>query len=613
MRPNQRSAVWVALSLILLGAATFAMMVLLSDISLYADDYEYARYFSEGAEAFWAKTVNHYLTWNGRALVHLIAELFLCYETTLYAVLFPLLMAAGLTLGVAMQAGGETKISFPRAVVGGALAMLLVLALPVEYLNQSLCWIAGSFNYCFPVLLLCLFFAVVAAVLRRKQGVALPTLALVLALLAGATTEQVGCCAMLGSAGLILAEIAQQPSSPRKVCICCIPVAALLGYASVMLAPGTSARVVTDAAGSPLAILFDFPRLLERLTTLLANLFGDAAAVPYTVALMLTLAALCALTPGRAGQLLSLGFPAAVAYLLCLDAGQLLLAELIALLDLLLAGVTLLFATERRMTGVLLLCGLLSVGVMLFTTLDAYRTMMPAMLCFILILASLLPELASALSGKVLGSIGLVLLAAVCVVTSLPTFRGYAANHEIIAQNEAAFEGVSPGDTVVLNTDLLPDYKHTVMHESLYFFTQYRALRDVPADCLVLLEGEHYNHYPITLDGVPFTNHAYMRGGAVYLPLDELVAKMGASIVWEWTTGAYYITWNGAPYKLYNEVIANKAGELVVDEAYLTHVLDLTYIEMYAACRFFALDQGFNWVEVPLMRRLSDPQHILIP
>ena len=105
-RPLYRTVLSAILACAALALAVGAMSTLLQQITFYADDYEYACYFRGGFSAFWEKTVNHYRNWNGRALVHFVAELFMLGGTGVYAVLFPPMMAAALVYGNKCQFGG---------------------------------------------------------------------------------------------------------------------------------------------------------------------------------------------------------------------------------------------------------------------------------------------------------------------------------------------------------------------------------------------------------------------------------------------------------------------------------------------------------------------------
>ena len=125
-----------------------------------------------------------------------------------------------------------------------------VLALPVQFLNASLLWISASFNYLFPVCLIC----VTMALYQRdaERGAVRPGTC-VLALLCGATTEQSGAAAIviLGLWGLLnlIRKKIRFGSFILPLLLSCA------GYASVILAPGTWVRVGHESGGGLLKCL----------------------------------------------------------------------------------------------------------------------------------------------------------------------------------------------------------------------------------------------------------------------------------------------------------------------------------------------------------------------
>ena len=277
-RPLYRTVLSAILACAALALAVGAMSTLLQQITFYADDYEYACYFRGGFSAFWEKTVNHYRNWNGRALVHFVAELFMLGGTGVYAVLFPPMMAAALVYGNKCQSEGEVT----NSVLSAAASMLVFLALPVEYLNQSLCWMSASFNYCFPFLLIFPYFALLAghSILRRR---AILVFACVLAFLAGATTEQCGMIALFGGLLIWLMSLWHTPRGcRRRLWRRGLPILfSLVGYLTVMLAPGTSMRLETDGSSSSFFTLLRTPeRFWERFQLIFDYLCGRDAEMP---------------------------------------------------------------------------------------------------------------------------------------------------------------------------------------------------------------------------------------------------------------------------------------------------------------------------------------------
>ena len=71
------AAVIFSLSLVLL-------VMLLSRITLYSDDFYFGTFFDYGLPYFFENTADHYLTANGRMLVHFLLELTLIGDIWFY-------------------------------------------------------------------------------------------------------------------------------------------------------------------------------------------------------------------------------------------------------------------------------------------------------------------------------------------------------------------------------------------------------------------------------------------------------------------------------------------------------------------------------------------------
>ncbi len=594
-----RAAEWIALV-----GAIGAAMLLLSYITLYSDDYQYATFFDGGLRAFWAKTVEHYLTVNGRAMIHFFAEVFLLFGTRLYAILFPFLMALTFALGQQVQGGEDGEFS-PGAV---AVSLCLLLALPVVYLNQTFLWVAGSFNYCFPALLVLGYFAAA----RRTLGGRGLWLACLLGLLAGATTEQNGFMALVGGILLVACALIRAPRGERPWKALLPLLFVLAGYLSVLLAPGTSSRISLDGDNvGVLAVLLN-PRLLgERFYSVMAYFCGTGRSMPSAAGLLTLVMLLLGFLPlvcrRRKLRLLGLGLPLVVCYLLLLLLGTspvtAVIAQLIVCAYLALAALVLLLDAEFSSSGVLILSGLASIGIMIFTNLGAYRTVVPTLIMLIAVtvrLAEIYLARVPALGRASVGAAAVLL----CALSALPTFRGYRSNHAVIVQNEAAIaEGLEKGE-ITLCTDYLDTYRHTLMFEGGYFFTQFRLCYGIPGDLPVHLEGEHIAHWPVVIDGYTFRNHSMMTSSVLYLPMRELFDYYGVSLAWDFATGGgFFIERAGEQYYLSkaDHVIRRVSdGEAVTEECYTIGITDRDYIEIHAAADFFGFDYTFDWQTVAI-------------
>ena len=212
----------------------------------------------------------------------------------------------------------------------------------------------------------------------------------------------------------------------------------------------------------------------------------------------------------------------------------------------------------------------------------------------------------AAVTGGAIESVGSVGAAVVvlCALAALPTFRGYRNNRVVIEQNEAAIaEGLEKGE-ITLCTDYLDTYRHTVMFEGDYFFTQFRLCYGIPEDMPVHLEGEHYAHWPIVIDGHTFRRHSAMTGSVLYLPMRELFDYYGVSIAWDFAGGrGFFIERAGERYYLSkddNTIRRLADGAIVTEECYTVGITAHDYIEVHAAADFFGFDYTFDWQTVAI-------------
>ncbi len=598
----QKKRIFGAVEWTLLIGAIGASVLLLSYITLYSDDYQYATYFYGGLRGFWDKTVEHYLTVNGRALIHFFAEVFLIFGTKLYAIVFPFMMAFSFFLAHKVQNENTRQFS-PLAV---AVSLCLFLALPVVYLNQTFLWIAGSFNYCFPALLVFAYFAAEQRALAGR-GILLSCL---LGFFAGATTEQNGLMALVGGSLIAIIGILRAPRKKRPFRSLCSVLFVLAGYLSVMLSPGTFSRVSFDGEDVGLLSVILNPELLaQRFYSVMAYFCGTDRAMPGAAFLLTVLILFLSFLPvirhSKKLRPLMIGLPVAVSYLMLLFFGNGKLTagilQFIVCGYLAFAGVLLLFEREFSTSGVFLIAGLASIGIMIFTNLGAYRTVVPTLIMLIAVIVRLFEvyfERVPQLWQVVIGVVVIML----CALAALPTFRGYRANSVVAEQNEAAIaEGLKTGE-ITLCTDYLDTYRHTLMFEGGYFFTQFRLCYGIPSDMPVHLEGEHFAHWPVVMDEITFRNHAMMTNSVLYLPMRELIEFYGASFVWDFERGTgFYINRGGEQYylsRIDNTIKRLSDGEVVTDECYTIGATDRDYMEIHAAADFFGFTYTFDWQTV---------------
>ncbi len=229
------------LSLLALGGAAALLALLNSKITLYSDDYWYGTFFREGPGSFWAEMKEHYMTTNGRFFIHLLVPFVFLFDTKLFLVLSPLLLALLFIGGVRYLL---PRRSLSAAFGAAALGMLAVMACDSRYLRMTLLWISAYFNYIFP---LCLLLWTAWFQQRNCRGWR-TAIGLSLALLAGASTEQCGIMSLVLLGGYALFHY-------KKRQVWLYPAAALAGFLTILLAPGSWARVDRGVEGGILSAL----------------------------------------------------------------------------------------------------------------------------------------------------------------------------------------------------------------------------------------------------------------------------------------------------------------------------------------------------------------------
>ena len=211
------------------------LLILHRVVHLYGDDFVYGSYTIHGLETFIARHTEHYMHTNGRAIVHVIVSLILMFDIHLWRILNPFLIL--LTAGaIARAATGRRVRETPFAFV---LSVALFSLLSITMTSQSVYWLTGSINYLYPVAMLFACYICFAKTLREvpKRRIWLS----ILAFLAGATVEQAG----LMVVGILTADAlfywAKEKNLPPASHIAAI-IAAVIGYATVVFAPGTFVR-----------------------------------------------------------------------------------------------------------------------------------------------------------------------------------------------------------------------------------------------------------------------------------------------------------------------------------------------------------------------------------
>ncbi len=206
---------------------------------LFGDDYYYANFIPQGWDYFVEETVFHYMKTNGRFFVHLVDELLLGIDITLWKV-FNLSVIATIVLLTAMivsrtYKNGYCTKEFKISLI--ASVFLFSSISPEVYIN-CIYWATGAVNYLFPLALVLAYFYCAKKDLEFNKGYKwLP----VLAFFASFTVEQSSAASFAISIYVIVTCIYRYKRKPNPVYFVSL-ICSAAALCSVVFAPGNAVR-----------------------------------------------------------------------------------------------------------------------------------------------------------------------------------------------------------------------------------------------------------------------------------------------------------------------------------------------------------------------------------
>ena len=517
--------------LIILLAAAFSLIIFLALTTVYSsDDYWYSTFMDHGAAAYFQMMKEHYLTFNGRMLVHFAAQLILHFGNTLFALF---LAGCCALIPAAMHAMGKEG---DRDADGLLLCMLLfltgVLLLPRSFVVSGLLWISASCNYVLPTVMVVGEVLLLQRFTGREERRFYPAdlLTLGFCFLCGATTEQMGAAAV-GVAGLF--ALKSLVLKKKRVWACLLAAAcACCGVLTIFLSPATRQRMAEETVGD-MTVGSGFMQHMKNQLNLQAVTFSQS---PFIIAVFGALFFFTGwllfrkkdLPKWVAGAWLALSAASLLA--LCAANGKLFLLAYLAVIGLTALQALIWFVRGYEGMAFVLLAGLGSAGVILFTTSGGERTFLPFCLCLLAVLApalmTLLEEIpwAMARGGAVLA---LSLLSFAVTGIQLP---GYWHNYRVDQINQEAAARAGETGELYYFMDYDKSYTHIKPYEDGYFYTSWVESTGIdPSVCRVYFYGK----------GLPNVYVAGERaqsparpgaGGAWLLPLREIMERLGGSL-----------------------------------------------------------------------------------
>lgn len=510
--PESRIYVLLALTLVALGYLIF----LAGTATRSADDFWYASFFAATPEQFFDLTREHYMTFNGRVLVHIIAQYILYRGNIAFAVLMFLLM------GTAPFLAEEGTRTWEQRLGAMLLFYLGAATLPLEVARQSLTWVSAFCNYVLPTVMVLLQIKLLFR-FAEKGGIGLGFLCALQSLLCGATTEQSGVvalCVALFSVFYCIPKGWKRPLACLGSTLC-----ALGGLATIFASPATQIR--TEAETGALETLWErlFQGLMDQ-----SDIFWRNGWILILEGLLLAAIFLLARREGR-NRLCWLTGGCGVLYIFACFAAFLVPAgrawAYLVCLCLLLPSAFLLWLLGWRQWGALILCSLAALAVILPTRSNAPRTMLPALLYLLAAVSQLIGEL---IPGK--GRAWLLYPAlfgvALCIVC--PQIPVYRQNCQVEILNKAYVEASHESGVLYHCMDYNEEYSHTKVHMDGFTYGHF-----LEAEGFVAGEDEIYFYGTglpkVFVNGKRAISPAIKgEGGNWLLPLRDIVEGLGGTV-----------------------------------------------------------------------------------
>ncbi len=479
--------------LVLLFASLFAFCILQSD------DYSYASYLADGLCGFIRLTKEHFLSVNGRALVH-----FFLHITLGLPKFFAVLIKSAILLFTALLSFKASRL--PKCNIFFCLTAFysLLLLSGTAPFTEAVMWTSGFFNYVFPALFLFL------ALYFHSKGSALQYL---FCFLAGATTEQWG----IGAFAVITATIASSTPRLRQVKPASFmpSVAVLAGYLTIFASPATMRRISVSGHASLSESLLDVARLSEGF------LKKDSAVGIFVIfiALMLLFAYI---KKGAFNALYTGILPLFLIFTLPLHGSY--MASFIIFICYLIVCAALFFIKKYSAVSACLFGAAASVIIMLPTNTFDARITFPGTFLIIIAVTMLVPGLG--FSKKVL-AFSTAALFLVSLIAFFPSYMGYLGNYKVDRANLNAIEEAKETKTLNYSIDYDKRYAVRQMFNDGWFYNSFVALYNLE-DCSIYPDSK--NAKTIYLDGKALTAKALYFSDEAYLPLRALVLEADGSI-----------------------------------------------------------------------------------
>ncbi len=539
--------------LFLLIIICLALVAFLAGITVYSsDDYWYSTFMDGGVARYFGMMKEHYLTCNGRNLVHFFAQLILHFGNWLFVIfavgiflLIPLSVDkirsdCGLTSrhanrGIVSLAGAErdkmtSGWNRPEFFMLFFFFAAGILLLPLSVMVNGILWISGFCNYVLPAGM------AAAEIMIMKRFAARPMrhffmsdiAVWIFAFLCGATTEQGGSVSVLICFFFLVTCIAE---NRRRILSCMIAFfCGVLGLLTIFLSPATRSRAGAEAPGQSQGMLQHFVEQAGKQ----AAFFSEYTSVLVMTALFFACTAAFFLLrkkrgSGTAATVLFLISSAFLAGLRFFDGTVRTASYTGVMFCLLIAAIFYLF-TEYREISLLLLNALASLAVMLMTSSAGHRIYLPFCLWLLAALSWILSSLSARWRPTARIIFALLCTAVICVQMWIQ-IPGYLQNYRVDQMNHESARQARNGKELLYCIDYDMDYTHVKAYSDPYFYQSYLKSEGLPADTRVYF---YSRQLPSVWAGDKKTSFPTVQAKeseyGYLLPLRDIVELLGGTV-----------------------------------------------------------------------------------
>lgn len=467
---------------------------------LQADDYYYASFLKGGLGRFISLTVDHFQTFNGRALVHFFAQIVLSLPRFISSLLNSLILFA-----IAFSAAYFTKKDKgDDRYIFIILFYFFLFLLGRDATREALMWVSAFYNYVFPA-----FLALTALNFARRNS----AVSYIFGFLAGATTEQWGVVSvfMLACWALINLPVKKNVKTIFKVFSPAL--FALMGYCTIYLSPATRLRITSTGHTSVSGSLFDLPRLSE---VFIKGYSGILILVFFTLLTVITAPLL-----KKRFILLYSGFLPLV-LLVTSPVHKSYMATLIVFMCYLLLCFGVFYLENHRQSATFIIGALSAICIMIPTNTFEARITFPCLILLILACINIIFEVKGFMPQKALIP-ALVVFLILSVTFFAPTYQGFMQNSFIEKENLKAVKEARKTGELYYNIDYDKNYVTKQMFNDGWFYNQFLSLYSLE-DATVFIESEN----SVSFDGYDIKGLRHK--GEIYVPMRALMEEKGGSI-----------------------------------------------------------------------------------